>query len=56
MYGVVKEAGKYVFIHSCGDVDELFDDLICMLIRFQSCGPSFVSRTVWIRRTCRLWL
>ena len=21
-------AGKYVFIHSCGDVDELFDDLI----------------------------
>jgi uroporphyrinogen decarboxylase len=28
MYGTVKEAGKYVFIHSCGDVDELFDDLI----------------------------
>ncbi len=28
MYGVVKEAGKAVFIHSCGDVDELFDDLI----------------------------
>lgn len=28
MYGVVREAGKYVFIHSCGDVDELFDDLI----------------------------
>ena len=28
MYGVVKDAGKYVFIHSCGDVDELFDDLI----------------------------
>ncbi len=27
MYGVVKDAGKYVFIHSCGDVDELFDDL-----------------------------
>ena len=54
MYGVVKEAGKYVFIHSCGDVDELFDDLICMLIRFQSCGLSFVNRTVWIRRTYRL--
>lgn len=30
MYGVVKEAGKYVFIHSCGDVDELFDDLIAI--------------------------
>ena len=28
MYGVVKDAGKHVFIHSCGDVDELFDDLI----------------------------
>ena len=28
MYGVPREAGKYVSIHSCGDVDELFDDLI----------------------------
>lgn len=28
MYALVKEYGKYVFIHSCGDVDELFDDLI----------------------------
>jgi uroporphyrinogen decarboxylase len=28
MYAVVREADKYVFIHSCGDVDELFDDLI----------------------------
>jgi uroporphyrinogen decarboxylase len=28
MYARVREAGKYVFIHSCGDVDELFDDLI----------------------------
>jgi len=28
MYSVVKGAGKYVFIHSCGKVDELFDDLI----------------------------
>jgi uroporphyrinogen decarboxylase len=28
MYGVVRNAGKYVMIHSCGDVDELFDDLI----------------------------
>jgi len=30
MYNTVKEAGKYVFIHSCGDVDELFDDLISL--------------------------
>ena len=28
MYGVVKEANRVVMIHSCGDVDELFDDLI----------------------------
>jgi uroporphyrinogen decarboxylase len=28
MYSAVKDAGKYVFIHSCGDVDELFDDLV----------------------------
>jgi len=28
MYKVVRSAGKYVFIHCCGDVDELFDDLI----------------------------
>ena len=28
MYSVVRAAGKCVFIHSCGQVDELFDDLI----------------------------
>jgi uroporphyrinogen decarboxylase len=28
MYSVVHAAGKYVFIHSCGDVDEVFEDLI----------------------------
>lgn len=28
MYANVRDHGKYVFIHSCGDVDELFDDLI----------------------------
>jgi len=30
MYSTVREADKYVFIHSCGDVDELFPDLISM--------------------------
>ncbi len=30
MYGVVREAGKRVMIHSCGDVDELFDDLVAI--------------------------
>jgi len=28
MYDAVHQGGKYVMIHSCGDVDELFDDLI----------------------------
>ncbi len=28
MYGVVREAGKLVMIHSCGKVDELFDELV----------------------------
>ncbi len=28
MYRAVRNQGKYVMIHSCGDVDELFDDLI----------------------------
>jgi uroporphyrinogen decarboxylase len=28
MYTTVRQAGRYVFIHSCGDVDELFDELI----------------------------
>ena len=27
MYKTVRDAGKFVMIHSCGDVDELFDDL-----------------------------
>ena len=30
MYRAVHEGGGYVFIHSCGDVDELFDDLIAI--------------------------
>jgi len=30
MYCVVKDAGKLISIHSCGDVDELFDDLIAI--------------------------
>lgn len=28
MYGVVHDGGKFVMIHSCGDVDELFESLI----------------------------
>lgn len=28
MYATAREAGAFVTIHSCGDVDELFDDLV----------------------------
>jgi len=28
IYGFVRGAGKFQMIHSCGDVDELFDDLV----------------------------
>ncbi len=28
MYGTVRQTSKFVMIHSCGDVDELFDDLV----------------------------
>ena len=28
MFAPVREAGKYVFLHSCGRVQELFDDLV----------------------------
>jgi uroporphyrinogen decarboxylase len=28
MYSAVHALGRQVFIHSCGDVDELFDDLV----------------------------
>ncbi len=30
MYKAAHDEGKYVFIHSCGDVDELFDDLVAI--------------------------
>ncbi len=30
MYATVREEGKTVFIHSCGDVDELFDELVAI--------------------------
>ena len=30
MYAAVRRAGKFVMIHSCGDVDGLFDDLIAI--------------------------
>lgn len=40
MYGRVRKAGKYVMIHSCGDVKDIFDDLIdCGLNIFNPFQP-----------------
>jgi len=51
MYGVVREAGKYVVIHSCGDVDELFDDLIEIGVNcFNPFQPEVMDVTSLIRR------
>ncbi len=35
--------GKYVFIHSCGDVDELFDDLIEIVDCFNPFQPEVMN-------------
>jgi uroporphyrinogen decarboxylase len=51
MYGVVREAGKYVMIHSCGDVDELFDDLIEIGVNcFNPFQPEVMDVTSLIQR------
>ena len=51
MYGAVKEAGKYVFIHSCGDVDELFPDLIDIGVDcFNPFQPEVMDTTSLIRQ------
>jgi uroporphyrinogen decarboxylase len=44
MYGAVKSRGKFVFIHSCGKVDELFPDLIeCGLDVFNPFQPEVMD-------------
>jgi uroporphyrinogen decarboxylase len=51
MYAAVKEAGKAVFIHSCGDVDELFDDLIAIgLDCFNPFQPEVMDVTALMRQ------
>ncbi len=51
MYGVARAAGKYVFIHSCGDVDELFDDLIDLgLSCFNPFQPEVMDVPALMRR------
>ena len=44
LYGEVKKNGKYVSIHSCGDVKELFPDLIeCGLDIFNPFQPEVID-------------
>jgi len=44
MYGPVKAKGKFVFIHSCGKVDEIFPDLIeCGLDVFNPFQPEVMD-------------
>lgn len=44
MYGFARDHGKYVMIHSCGDVDELFPDLIeCGLNCFNPFQPEVMD-------------
>ena len=51
MYGAVKEVGKYVIIHSCGDVDELFPDLIDIGVDcFNPFQPEVMDTTSLIRQ------
>ena len=51
MYGVVRQAGKFVMIHSCGDVDELFNDLIEIGLNcFNPFQPEVMDVTSLLRR------
>ncbi len=51
MYAVVHRAGKYVFIHSCGDVDELFEDLIAIGVNcFNPFQPEVMDINALIER------
>jgi uroporphyrinogen decarboxylase len=51
MYDAVRKAGKFVMIHSCGDVDELFDDLISIgLSCFNPFQPEVMDVHALMRR------
>ena len=51
MYHAVRAAGKYVFIHSCGDVDELLDDLVELGVScFNPCQPEVMDVPALIQR------
>jgi uroporphyrinogen decarboxylase len=51
MYRTVHDGGRYVFIHSCGDVDELFDDLIDIGVNcFNPFQPEVMAVPVLLRK------
>ena len=51
MYGAVRAAGKFVCIHSCGDVDELFDDLVAAGVNcFNPFQPEVMDTTALLKR------
>ena len=51
MYGVVRGAGRLVMIHSCGDVDELFDELIAIGLNcFNPFQPEVMDVDALMRR------
>jgi uroporphyrinogen decarboxylase len=51
MFRVVKDAGKAVSLHSCGDVDELFDDLLAMGLNcFNPFQPEVMDVEALIKR------
>ena len=51
MYAAVQEEDKFVMIHSCGDVDELFDDLVDLgLDCFNPFQPEVMDVAALLRR------
>ncbi len=51
MYGFVRSSGKFQMIHSCGKVDELFDDLVDLGLNcFNPFQPEVMDTSDLIRR------
>jgi uroporphyrinogen decarboxylase len=51
MYRFVRAAGKFQMIHSCGDVDELFDDLVALGVNcFNPFQPEVMDTTALLKK------
>jgi uroporphyrinogen decarboxylase len=56
MYSAVRRGGKHVMIHSCGDVDELFDDLVEMGVScFNPFQPEVMDVAALMKRYRGRW-